>query len=378
MAALGVRVWTSGLCWALCAFVVGTVTQEFWRGARVRQNATGTDVVTALIGLVSRNKRRYGGYIVHVGIVLIFLGFAGQGYNLDEEAQLKPGQQVKVGGFTVRNDTIKVTDDGAKQMVTAHLTIFEGGKEVGKLYPAKWYFRKHENQPTTEVAMRRTLANDLYIVMPAFDAGSQTASLAVHVNPLVNWVWFGFGILAIGTGIALLPEAAFSFALARMPAGAAVTTSALFLLLLWPAGVFAQSQTVAPVHRTEVRRQLESQIMCMCGCRAPMGSCPMRPNCSHYDEQAVLLDKLLMKGDGPDAVKAAFVQQFGGEDILMAPPDRGFNRLAWLLPYVIGVGGLIAIVVTARRWSHHTAEGTDVQLDAEVDARLEDELRNLD
>src|SRR3954468_9314267 len=73
--ALGVRVWTSGMCFALSAFVVGTVGQEFWRGARVRQSVTGTDVITAFIGLVSRNRRRYGGYIIHVGVVLIFLGF---------------------------------------------------------------------------------------------------------------------------------------------------------------------------------------------------------------------------------------------------------------------------------------------------------------
>src|SRR4051794_24892202 len=143
--ALGVRVWTSGLCWAFCGFVVGTIGQEFWRGARVRQSATGTDILTALIGLVSRNKRRYGGYLVHVGIVLIFLGFAGQGYNQEEEAQLKPGQQVKVGAFTVRNDALKVTDDGQKQMVTGHLTIFRNGTELTKMYPAKWYFRKHES-----------------------------------------------------------------------------------------------------------------------------------------------------------------------------------------------------------------------------------------
>ncbi len=73
--------------------------------------------------------------------------------------------------------------------------------------PAKWYFRKHEEEPTTEVAIRRTFAEDLYIVMPAFEIEEQTASVEVHINPLVNWVWFGFGILAIGTGIALLPEA---------------------------------------------------------------------------------------------------------------------------------------------------------------------------
>ena len=78
LVALGFRVWVSGLCFALCAFVTGTIVQEFWRGANVRRRATGTDVFTALIGLVGRNKRRYGGYIVHVGVVLIFLGLRGQ------------------------------------------------------------------------------------------------------------------------------------------------------------------------------------------------------------------------------------------------------------------------------------------------------------
>src|SRR5262249_8708997 len=76
--ALGVKFWSAGLCFTLCGYVMGTIVQEFWRGARVRQQATGTDVLTALVGLVGRNKRRYGGYIVHVGIVLMFLGFAGE------------------------------------------------------------------------------------------------------------------------------------------------------------------------------------------------------------------------------------------------------------------------------------------------------------
>jgi cytochrome c-type biogenesis protein CcmF len=76
LVALGVRVWSSGVCFALCAFVFGTIAQEFIRGAEVRQAATGSDRLTAMIGLVSRSKRRYGGYIVHVGIALMFLGFA--------------------------------------------------------------------------------------------------------------------------------------------------------------------------------------------------------------------------------------------------------------------------------------------------------------
>ena len=78
--ALRIPMWASGICFALCAFVVGTIVQEFWRGGNIRRKNTGTDILTALVGLVGRNKRRYGGYIVHVGVVLIFLGFAGNGF----------------------------------------------------------------------------------------------------------------------------------------------------------------------------------------------------------------------------------------------------------------------------------------------------------
>ena len=210
--------------------MIATLVQEFWRGARVRQEGTGTDVFTALVGLVGRNKRRYGGYIVHLGIVLIFFGFAGDGFKQEEQVLLKPGQQVTVGHYTVRHDSIQVTDDGQKQMITAHLTVFEDGAEIGKMYPAKWFFRKREEEPTTEVAIRRAIAEDVYIVLPAFDLKDQSASLHVVVNPLVNWIWLGFGIMAIGTGIALLPERAYSFAIARAPEGTATSTVAL---LLW-------------------------------------------------------------------------------------------------------------------------------------------------
>ena len=118
LVALGVRVWSSGICFALCGFVFGTITQEFCRGANVRRGMTGTDLLTAMIGLVGRNKRRYGGYIVHVGIVLIFLGFAGEGFSRDEQLLLKPGEEATVGDYTLHLDALRVTDDGQKQMVT--------------------------------------------------------------------------------------------------------------------------------------------------------------------------------------------------------------------------------------------------------------------
>src|SRR5688572_17697389 len=153
--ALGVRVWSSGLCFALCAFSAATIVQEFVRGAGVRRAATETDFFTALVGLFGRSRRRYAGYIVHLGIVVMFLGFAGEGFKQEEQLPMKPGQQATVGGFTVRHDGLNVTADAQKQMVTGRVTVFEDGEQVAEMRPARWYFRNRENEPTTEVAIRR-------------------------------------------------------------------------------------------------------------------------------------------------------------------------------------------------------------------------------
>src|SRR5579864_8276766 len=149
LAAIGVGLWSYGLCFALCAFVTVTILQDFWRGTRVRQSATGTDTFTALVGLVARSRRRYGGYIVHVGIVLAFLGFAGNGSKTDLQVTLKPSQQVVLAPYTIRYVSLSVADDGQKQMVTSHLGVSRDGQAVADLYPAKWFFRNHESEPTT-------------------------------------------------------------------------------------------------------------------------------------------------------------------------------------------------------------------------------------
>lgn len=386
--ALGVRVWSSGICFALCGFVFGTIAQEYVRGANVRRSATGADFFTSLIGLVGRNKRRYGGYIVHLGIVLVFLGFAGEGLSRDEQLLLRPGEEAVVGRYTIHMDALRATDDGQKQMVTGHFTIRDAdGQEIARMQPAKWYFRKHEDQPTTEVAIRRSFAEDLYLVMAGYELQDQTASLEFHINPLVNWIWVGFGILAIGTIIALLPEAAFSFAMAKVPAGAVTSSMVLLALLLAPGLAFAQqAQEEKPrgvVQRSELQRRLEDRILCMCGCRSPMGSCQMRPNCAHYDEQAAKVASHIADGKSYDEVLEAFVEEYGSQGVLAAPLDRGFARLAWAVPYAVGVTGLLLAAVVAVRWSRRSASvdpaaSAFVDEDQALAARLDDELRDLD
>jgi len=387
VAALGIRVWASGICFALCAFVAVTIVQEFIRGAQVRRGATGTDIVTALIGLVARSRRRYGGYIVHAGIVLMFLGFAGQGFKQDQQMLLKLGQQGTVGRFTIRHDALTVTSDEQKQMVTGQVTVSENGKQLGEMTPAKWFYSKHESEPTTEVAIRRAPGEDLYIVLAGYDVQSQSATYAVTINPLINWIWFGFGVLALGTGIALLPERALAFAVARLPAEAATTTLVL-LLLLMPAVAHAQHTMDASIlitpPKNDVEKGLRDEMGCTCGTCAhePLTKC----TCGVAQRMREELRQQVDQGKSREQILAHFTEVYGGQQYLSQPLDSGVGRLAWLFPYALGASGAFVVGLVALRWSRKdaadaresAAEPQKDEADPALKARLDDELRDLD
>jgi cytochrome c-type biogenesis protein CcmF len=387
----GVRVWSSGLCFAFCAFVVATIAQEFWRGARVRQGTTGTDLLTALVGLVGRNKRRYGGYIVHLGIVLMFLGFAGGGFKRDVTELVKRGGQLTVGSYALRNDGVTVSEDAAKQMLTGHVAVFRDGRQIETMYPAKWFFHKHEDEePVSQIAIRRSLAEDLYVVLAAFDLQTQSVSLQVIINPLVNWIWFGFGVLALGTGIALLPERTYAFALERTAAAAsggaapAATTIAVILaIFLSGASVSAQHVVTGregpiSIPKNALEQQLRDKMGCTCGgCEhEPLTRC----TCGTAGQMRAALRELIDQGKTEDEILATFRARYGGQQFLREPIDQGFNRLAWLFPYLVGAGGAMMVGVVALRWSRHHAPpaAEAIPADPDLDQRLDDELRNLD
>ena len=405
--ALDFRVWVSGICFALCAFVVGTVSQEFARGAVVRRGVTGTDMVTAMIGLVMRSRRRYGGYVIHLGIVLMMLGFAGAGYKQTAQVLLTPGEQVEVGRFAVRLDQLSVRDDGRKEMHTATVTVFEDGNNVGQLHPAKWFYRKHESEPTTEVAMRRTFAEDVYVVLAAYDMADQSASFQVTVNPLVNWIWLGFALLALGTGVVMLPESRFAFLASRAGAlsatGSGATTTLLVLALsLGGFGTTARAQVAPDSYTTtsELEADLQRELVCTCGTCPPYTLADCRCSApptwrTASDGRQVLvsagaeymrgqLREQIELGKNGDEIRQYFIATYGSQQPLGAPLDEGFNRLAWLFPYAVGATFLVGIGFVAVRWSRRDpseraeAGSSPEVADAELNARLDDELRDLD
>ena len=383
LALAGIPVWAPGVCFGLCAFVAVTIVQEFVRGASVRRRATGTDYLTAMVGLVARSTRRYGGYVVHLGILLMFLGFTGQAFKIDEQVLLKPGQRAQVGHYVIRNDGLRVTDDGQKQMITGHLTVFRDGRELDKAYPGKWLYRHHEQEPVSQVAIRRSAAEDLYIVMPGFELDDQSVSLQVVINPLVDWIWMGFGVLALGTMLALLPEQVIGFAALKAPAPASAVMLVLAVLLLG-GPVLAQHREIPNlrpvVPRSALERDLQRSIICMCGTcgRQLVGQC----TCQYAADMRAEIASLVKMGLTREQVLQYYVKKYGSEEPLAMPVDRGFNRLAWLLPYALGGGGLVLVGIAAIRWSRRPAaapaEAPAAPRDPELEARLDDELRDLD
>jgi cytochrome c-type biogenesis protein CcmF len=190
----------------LCGMVTGTIVQEFYRGARVRQRNSQTDFLSALVALVQKGKRRYGGYIIHLGVVLMFLGFTGDAFKLEKEVTLRPGQEMQVGGYTFKYRGLKSSRDWQIEAVVADVALYQGSKKVADLKPAKWTYKKHPDSPTTEVDILSTPRNDVYTTLGGFEWSSGVANLKVFINPLVFWIWAGTALLIIGGVITMWPD----------------------------------------------------------------------------------------------------------------------------------------------------------------------------
>jgi len=203
-------------------FALGTIVQEFWRGVRARQAMLHESAPRALGRLVGKNRRRYGGYIIHVGIVSIFVGIAASSvFRIEAQQTMKVGDEMRVGRYTLRYDRIDSQENGHVARTAAVLPVFVDGRQIDTLMPEKRFYKKPK-QPTTEVANRSTLREDLYVVLGSYDPQTQLVTIQAYVNPLVVWIWLGGLILALGTAVAVWPTAAEREVRVVAPAGARV------------------------------------------------------------------------------------------------------------------------------------------------------------
>ncbi len=267
---------------ALAFFNIAVIVQEFQRGVSARRRSADKrgepeSVLAALVNLVGKNRRRYGGYIVHLGIVAMFIGFVGSAWTLEREASMVPGQTHQIGNFDIKYLGTRMCPgnpkcspeeqaDLNKRMLFADFEVSRDGKALGTIHPAKFFFAKSPDGPTTEVSLLRSLREDLYTVIGTVDPQSKRGTFRFHVNPLVQWIWIGGIILVLGATISLWPEVSFgelgAWSYVRAGAGVAAGTALSLWLAMSPSYAYAsvKPQAQAPPEAALPSIPLERQL----------------------------------------------------------------------------------------------------------------------
>jgi cytochrome c-type biogenesis protein CcmF len=206
--ALGMHNWIALIGFFLVAFVLSVTLYEFWRAARARSRATGENFGLALWNLFGRNRRRYGGYLIHVSMMLMAIGILGiEIFQTETQGTIAQGQSLEVGGYTITYKDLAVFDtNDLRNVARAVMTVEKDGQFVAELYPRRDYFYESQ-QPMTIPGVRSTLEDDLYIILidwqPILASG---ATFKIYHNPLVNWLWIGCVLFILGLLAAAWPD----------------------------------------------------------------------------------------------------------------------------------------------------------------------------
>jgi len=198
----------------LSALVAFTVISEFIRGGHVISRHTGQNLFASMVHLAHRNTRRYGGYIVHFGVIVIIIGFAGAAFNQDKEKEMGFGDKMAIGPYTLVCRSYTQEDKPNYGSEWAIIDVFKGDRQIDTLYPERRFF-KASQQMNTRPTIHSTLNEDLYLVYEGQNEDTGRPIIKAHLNPLVMWIWMGVWIMIAGTVIALIPNAA---AAVRVPA----------------------------------------------------------------------------------------------------------------------------------------------------------------
>jgi cytochrome c-type biogenesis protein CcmF len=429
----GLRVPVSLVNFGVVAFVFGSIAQEFWRGARVRARQTGSDPFTSLIGLTLAKRRKYGGYIVHLGVAVLFIGFAGKAYDrmidrtIDKPlVTAKPGDDHswKFGDYSFTYENLFHTSDDHKDAYTAQVSIWLDGKKLGTVYPAKWDFHKADGQLISQVAITpRYLpwqfgetagAGDVYLVLTGYDLDSSQANFRVYLNPLIEWVWIGFLILAFGTLVCLIPQGLVD-KLQWKPKTRIGRAADAGIIIAIVAGVtlgIAHQASAAPPAGTgehvpagmgmgnagggyaaqnrpqnDTEQKAMKELLCPCGCaRQSIFECDC-PTAARLRAkvQAIMAGADLKSDAGKsrayDSVLAAFQAEYGG-DILATPKSSA----SWLAPTIVVIAAAGVLGILGRRWMRRAAtEGPSARAaaagtptDDKYADQLDDELAETD
>jgi cytochrome c-type biogenesis protein CcmF len=209
--AAGMRPWQdmgtlySLMTFSLAALVITAVGSEFWRGARVIQRHTGKNILFSMVQLTRRNTRRYGGYLVHIGVVIVFIGLAGSAFNQSKEQEMGFHDSMTIGPYRLVCQSYTQDSNANYDSEYELLNVFKDGKFLTQMAPERRFY--HASQQTeTMVANHSTLQRDLYVVYEGRNQDTNQPIIKVIINPLVAWIWIGVVVMAFGTLLALVPN----------------------------------------------------------------------------------------------------------------------------------------------------------------------------
>jgi cytochrome c-type biogenesis protein CcmF len=196
--------WALG-AFAIACFVLWTILVEFIKGAQVRRRHTGENIIKALYILSRKNTRRYGGYLIHAGVVIMFIGFTGNAFNSETRAEVNEGDSFQLGPYTFTATAIHHGENQNYSSESLELEMSRGEQHITQLVPEKRYYFASE-QPSTEVDIYSNLREDIYVVLSGLSNDGERVIVQVYRNPFVNMVWLGALILVFGTLFAMFPN----------------------------------------------------------------------------------------------------------------------------------------------------------------------------
>jgi cytochrome c-type biogenesis protein CcmF len=205
LVAAGMRHFYALISFGFCLFVALTVIMEFYKGARSIAAKNDMNLLRATVELTHRNTRRYGGYLVHMGIVLIFIGVTGHAFNLNEVKELNKGDSMRIGAYSLQMVDLQQGENENYQWHRATMQVAKNGDPLGTLEPEKRFYTASK-QGTSEVGVRSRLNEDLYLNFGGMSDDNQRAVIQAYVFPLVSWIWIGGLVLIGGTLVCLVPS----------------------------------------------------------------------------------------------------------------------------------------------------------------------------
>jgi cytochrome c-type biogenesis protein CcmF len=204
LAGFGVRQFYALVSFGLCAFVTWTVVSEFYKGSRAISQRMHKNLLASAVELTWRNTRRYGGYMVHIGIVLMFIGFTGSAFNQDATLDVDTGAVSHIGHYELKIADLLQGENDNYAWHRAIIQVSKNGTPIGTMEPERRLY-KASKQPTSEVAIRRRINEDFYLNFAGMSNDNTKAVIQAYIFPLVSCIWIGYWVLFIGTLVCLIP-----------------------------------------------------------------------------------------------------------------------------------------------------------------------------